>query len=73
MCVAVPGKVISINKDTAVISYMDLEREIDISLIPNVKVGDYVIVHAGFAIQVIDHEEAIKSIELFDEIEGIGK
>jgi len=73
MCVAVPGKIMSIKKDTAVISYMGLEREIDISLVPDVKVGDYVIVHAGFAIQIINHEEAIKTIELFDEIEGIGK
>ena len=73
MCVAVPGKIMSIKKDTAVISYMGLEREIDISLVPDVKAGDYVIVHAGFAIQIINHEEAIKTIELFDEIEGIGK
>lgn len=58
MCLAVPAKVIKIDGNQANIEMMGVSKDVDISLIPDVDIGDYVIVHAGFAIQIIDKEEA---------------
>jgi|YelNatPaOPRAMG01_1025707.scaffolds.fasta_scaffold347128_2 hydrogenase expression/formation protein HypC len=66
MCVAVPAKIISINGTNAIIDSMGVTKNIDISLIPEAKVGDFVIVHAGFAIQTMDYEEAQQILELFE-------
>jgi hydrogenase expression/formation protein HypC len=59
MCLAIPAKVNKINKNIAEIESLGVTKKVDISLIPDVKIGDYVIVHAGFAIQIIDKEEAL--------------
>jgi len=69
MCVAVPAKVIKLLKDSAEIDSMGVKKIIDVSLVPEVKCGDYVIVHAGFAIQIIDADEALKTLELFENYE----
>ncbi len=66
MCLAVPGKVLEIDGDKAKIDYGGVVREANISLVP-AKVGDYVIVHAGFAIEIMDEKEAKQVIELWDE------
>lgn len=71
MCVAVPAKVKIIKNSTALVAYMGMEREVDISLVPNLNEGDFVIIHAGFAIQVLDAAEAKKTLELFKEIEAL--
>ncbi len=59
MCLAIPAKIIKINKKTATVETLGVKKEIDISLVPGVRTGDFVIVHAGFAIQSIDKEDAI--------------
>jgi hydrogenase expression/formation protein HypC len=59
MCLAIPAVVNKINKNIAEIESMGVIKEVEISLVPEVKVGDYVIIHAGFAIQIIDKEEAL--------------
>jgi hydrogenase expression/formation protein HypC len=59
MCLAVPAKVNKINKNTAEIESFGVIKNVDITLIPEVKINDYVIVHAGFAIQIIDKDEAM--------------
>ena len=67
MCLAVPGKVISIDKENnnAVIEYGETtKRSANISLVA-VKIGDYVLVHAGFAIQKLDPKEAQETLDLF--------
>ena len=69
MCVAVPAKIITIDDNKAQIESAGVSKKIDISLVPEVSTGDYVIVHAGFAIQVVDREEAKKILELFDSYE----
>ena len=66
MCVAVPAKIITISDNTALIESAGVSKKIDISLVPEVCVGDYVIVHAGFAIQIVDSREAKKILELFE-------
>lgn len=59
MCLAIPAKIIKINKKTATVETFGVKKEIDISLVPGVRTGDFVLVHAGFAIQSIDKEDAL--------------
>ena len=74
MCLAIPGKVIEIdkNKEHATIDYGDgTRRKANITLV-NVKVGEYVLVHAGFAIEILDEKEAHKTLDLFREMLSSG-
>lgn len=70
MCLAIPGKVVEIesNKDHAIVDYGEgTKRKANISLV-DVKIGDYVLVHAGFAIEVLNKKEARETIALFREM-----
>ena len=69
VCLAIPAKVLEINGNVATVDFGGIRREVDISLTDAV-VGQYVIVHAGFAIQVLDEEEARETLALFDQILG---
>lgn len=69
MCLAVPGNIITIRDDaSATVDMMGVQRDISLALTPDAQVGDYVLIHAGFSIQVIDPEEARQTIEIFQEI-----
>lgn len=67
MCLAIPGKVVKINQNLAKVDFGGVMREVDISLV-DVNIGDYVLVHAGFAIETIDEEEAKRSLDLWKEL-----
>ncbi|MCJ7570901.1 MAG: HypC/HybG/HupF family hydrogenase formation chaperone [Candidatus Thermoplasmatota archaeon] len=70
MCLAIPGKVVEIesNKYHAIVDYGEgTKRKANISLV-DVKIGDYVLVHAGFAIEVLNKKEARETIALFREM-----
>ena len=67
MCLAVPGRVVSIMGQNALIDFGGVQREANISLVEP-KVGDYVVVHAGFAIQVVDEEDARETLKLWEEL-----
>ena len=68
MCLAVPGKVIEIDDDKAIIEYgQGVTNRANISLV-DVKTGDYVLVHAGFAIQVLDEKEALETLEVWRQV-----
>lgn len=68
MCLAVPARVIEIKGDTAKVDFGEgVLREINIALV-QVNVDEYVLVHAGYAIQVIDREEAAETLRLWNEI-----
>ena len=72
MCLAVPGKIISLGSDAqATIDMMGATRDVSVRLTPDAAVGDYVLVHAGFAIQVIDAQEAAETIKLFQELDEL--
>lgn len=71
MCLGIPGKVISLAGKDAVAEILGSERNISIELLENVKLGDYVLIHAGCAIQVIDEEEALDTIKLFNELRDV--
>mgnify|MGYP000173807182 CR=1 FL=1 len=68
MCLGIPAKVVEIKGTTAVVDYGGYLREVDILLQPDVKVGDYVIVHAGAVIAKIDEKEALETIKLWKEV-----
>ncbi len=70
MCLAIPSKVVELHGDgTATVDTMGVRRKVSLDLMPEeVKVGDYVLIHVGFAIQKLNEEEALKSLELFEEI-----
>ncbi|HDL64759.1 MAG TPA: HypC/HybG/HupF family hydrogenase formation chaperone [Proteobacteria bacterium] len=68
MCLAIPMKITSVEGDTALVSLEGLEKEIDVRFLEDPQPGDYVIVHAGFAIDKLDEEEARKTLDLFRDI-----
>jgi len=59
MCLAIPVKINKIDRNTAEVENFGVIKKVDISLTPEAKVGDYVIVHAGFAIQLMDKKDAL--------------
>ncbi len=61
-------KVLEIRGDVARAEAGGLRREISLALLENVSIGQYVIVHAGFAIEKLDQEEAMRTLRLFDEL-----
>jgi hydrogenase expression/formation protein HypC len=65
MCLAIPGKIISITGSKAIVDFDGIRKEVVIALLPQTREGKYVIVHAGYAIQEIDENEAIESIKLW--------
>jgi hydrogenase expression/formation protein HypC len=70
MCLSIPARIISIKDDMAEVSAGGTVFTAGLQMIENVKVGDYILLHAGFAIQKIGEEEAAISIRLFDEIKN---
>ncbi len=64
MCLAYPGKIRSIKNDLAVVNFDGIEKEVNVSLV-NAKKGDYVIVHAGFAIEVMDKKTGKEGQKIF--------
>jgi len=69
MCLAVPGRIKSLSGTSAIVDFGGIERSVHTVLVPGVAEGDYVLVHAGFAIQVIDEEAAEETIELLKTME----
>ena len=68
MCLAIPLKLIEINGTSAVGEALGMTREIRVDFIPEPKLGDYVIVHAGFAIERLGDEQALEDLEAWKEV-----
>ncbi|HNW45460.1 MAG TPA: HypC/HybG/HupF family hydrogenase formation chaperone [Elusimicrobiales bacterium] len=68
MCVAVPGKITTVTENNAEVDFCGVRRSVSLDLVPSAKKNDYVLVHAGFAIQVLGSEEAEETLRLFREI-----
>jgi hydrogenase expression/formation protein HypC len=73
MCLAVPGKILSIDNSIAVVDIQGNRTEADISLVEGVAVGDYVIVHAGLAIERYDEKEALETLAMLRELADGGR
>jgi hydrogenase expression/formation protein HypC len=74
MCLAVPGELLSIEGDDPLarqgqVSFAGLVKSANLAYVPEAKVGDYVLVHAGFAITVIDAEEALRTLAYLAEFD----
>jgi hydrogenase expression/formation protein HypC len=74
MCLAIPGKVLSIDTNVqptmGVVSFGGVEKRVCLEWTDDVKLGDYVIVHVGFAISKMDEQEALETLKLIAEIDG---
>ncbi len=72
MCLAIPGKVVEIYEESGLpmgrLDYGGVVHQACLAYLPEIKVGDYAIVHAGFAISMLDEEEARKTFETWDEM-----
>ena len=72
MCLAIPSKIISIDDSTGIVDVEGVKRKASLLLIEDAKIGDYVIVHAGFAIQKIDEETAQLTLDDMRAMVGFG-
>ena len=71
MCLAVPGRVLNIEDDqlrTATVSFGGVTKSVSLVLVPEAGVGDYVIVHVGFAISKLDEESARRTLETYADL-----
>ncbi len=70
MCLSIPSKVIKISEENiATTDTMGIQREVSLDLMAdNIEVGDYILIHVGFAMNKIDKEEALASLEVYQEI-----
>jgi len=72
MCLAIPGKVIEINMEEELlmgkVDYSGLVSEICLAYCPDIKIGEYVLVHAGFAISKVDERSALETIEIYNQM-----
>ncbi len=78
MCLAVPGQIISIEGDdsmtrTARVSFSGVIKEISLAYVPEAKISDYVIVHVGFALNVINEDEARETLAYIHELDEIAE
>ncbi|MCL0089361.1 HypC/HybG/HupF family hydrogenase formation chaperone [Dehalococcoidia bacterium] len=71
MCLAIPALVKSIEGQEAEADMGGISRRISLWLTPEAKVGDYVLIHTGYAISVLDQEEAEETLRLFEEIQAM--
>jgi hydrogenase expression/formation protein HypC len=73
MCLAVPGKIVSIEGEDSIlrsgrVDFSGIVKQVNLAYVPEAKIGDYVLVHVGFAINIIDEEEAQKVFEYLREM-----
>lgn len=73
MCLAIPAQVVELREgDNAVVDLAGVRKEISLALVDNVAIGDYVIVHVGYALNKLDPDEAAKTLALFAELGQLG-
>ena len=68
MCLAIPVRVTEISGDRAAVEIEGVRREVSIMLVPDIKVGEYAIIHAGFAIGKLDEREALENLQLIRDV-----
>lgn len=70
MCLAVPAKVVKVKDMMAEVEVEGVIREVSLALLPEAQVGDYVLIHTGFAIEKVDEKEAEETMKLLKELTG---
>jgi hydrogenase expression/formation protein HypC len=68
MCLSVPAKVVEVGNNVGKVEVGGTVREISMDLCPEARIGDYVLIHAGFAIQQLDQEEAEETLKLLRQL-----
>jgi len=75
MCLAIPARVVEINggeqADLGMVDLGGVRREVSLALVDNVSIGDYVIIHVGYALTKLDPTEAAKTLALFEELDTV--
>lgn len=71
MCLGIPAKIVRIDEAMAEVDVGGVKRKISIQLLQDVRMGEYVLLHAGFAIQRIDEKEARETLKLLEEINEV--
>ena len=76
MCLAIPGKVVEMNASVSPmmgkVSFGGIKKEVCLELVPEVRIGDYVIVHVGFALNILNEDEAQETLKLIDQMNALG-
>ena len=73
MCIAIPALIKSIEDKEAKVEIGGITRRISLWLTPEAEVGDYVLLHTGYAINILDQEEAEETLKLLEEIAGLAE
>ena len=73
MCLAIPVKVVSIDGDLAEAEIGGVRRRVSVAFTPEAKIGDYVLLHTGYAIGVVDEAEAEETLKLLEEIASLSE
>ncbi|MEO0091252.1 MAG: HypC/HybG/HupF family hydrogenase formation chaperone [candidate division WOR-3 bacterium] len=71
MCLAIPARIVSIKGDTAIVDVWGVKRQANLMLCPEARVNDYIIMHAGFAIQILDKKDAEETLRMLKEFEHL--
>lgn len=71
MCLSIPAKLVKIDGNAAIVDVMGNQREADLTLIEDPQVGDYVLLHAGFAIETMTAEDAAESLRIWEELGNV--
>lgn len=72
MCLAIPAKIVNIDNQSATVEVGGVTRQASIVLLPDARLGNYILIHAGFAISLVDEAEALETIKLFEQLsEGL--
>jgi hydrogenase expression/formation protein HypC len=73
MCLSVPAKVLKVNGESATVSVNGNEYEASLQLVENIQIGDYILLHTGYALQKLSEAEALETLKIFDEYEELNK
>jgi hydrogenase expression/formation protein HypC len=72
MCLAIPGKIVTLQEaGNAIVDIGGVRKQVNVSLLPDIALGDYVIVHVGYALSRVDEQEAQRTLSLFAELDEL--
>ena len=71
MCLSIPAKIVKLDGTTATVDVMGNQRETDVSLVDEPQPGDYVLIHAGFAIEKMSADDAAESLKAWEELANV--
>jgi hydrogenase expression/formation protein HypC len=71
MCLAIPAEIVTVEGNKGTVDFGGLLQEINLELVEDVKPGDYVLIHVGFAIEKLSKEDALETLAIFKELEAV--